>query len=116
GQQCCLRLKLAASFRNGMKDAGVPTRSGRRLVIPCWQWRKHPMGAPPLKRTISRLDLFSLRLFLTICEEKSISRAAERECLAPSAATKRVQELEHLFNVQLLYRNARATIPTPVGE
>lgn len=74
------------------------------------------MGAPPLKRTISRLDLFSLRLFLTICEEKSISRAAERECLAPSAATKRVQELEHLFNVQLLYRNARATIPTPVGE
>ena len=74
------------------------------------------MGAPLLKKTITKLDLLSLRLFLTICEEKSIGRAAERECIAPSAVTKRVQELEYLFDVKLLYRNAKGTVPTPVGE
>lgn len=74
------------------------------------------MGAPLLKKTITKLDLLSLRLFLTICEEKSIGRAAERECIAPSAVTKRIQELEYLFDVKLLYRNAKGTVPTPVGE
>lgn len=74
------------------------------------------MAAPLLKKTITKLDLLSLRLFLTICEEKSIGRAAERECIAPSAVTKRVQELEYLFDVKLLYRSAKGTVPTPVGE
>ncbi len=74
------------------------------------------MAAPPLRKTISKLDLLSLRLFLTICEERSIGRAAERENITPSAVTKRIQDLEHLFDVKLLYRNAKGTIPTPVGE
>ncbi len=74
------------------------------------------MVAPPLKKTISKLDLLSLRLFLTVCEEKSIGRAAERESITPSAVTKRIQDLEYLFDVKLLYRNAKGTIPTPVGE
>jgi len=74
------------------------------------------MVAPPLKKTITKLDLLSLRLFLTICEEESIGRAAERESIAPSAVTKRIQELEYLFDVKLLYRTAKGTIPTPVGQ
>lgn len=74
------------------------------------------MIAPPLKKTISKLDLLSLRLFLTVCEEQSIGRAAERESITPSAVTKRIQDLEYLFDVKLLYRNAKGTIPTPVGE
>lgn len=74
------------------------------------------MVAPPLKKTITKLDLLSLRLFLTICEEESIGRAAERESIAPSAVTKRIQELEYLFDVKLLYRNAKGTTPTPVGK
>lgn len=74
------------------------------------------MVAPPLKKTITKLDLLSLRLFLTICEEESIGRAAEREAIAPSAVTKRIQELEYLFDVKLLYRNAKGAIPTPVGK
>lgn len=74
------------------------------------------MSPANLKKTISRLDLLSLRLFLTICEEQSIGRAAERENIASSAVTKRVQELEHLFGVQLFYRTARGTVPSPVGE
>lgn len=74
------------------------------------------MAAPPLRKTISKLDLLSLRLFLTVCEERSIGRAAERESITPSAVTKRIQDLEYLFDVKLLYRNAKGTIPTPVGE
>jgi DNA-binding transcriptional LysR family regulator len=74
------------------------------------------MAAPVLKKTITKLDLLSLRLFLTICEERSIGRAAERESITASAVTKRVQELEYLFDVKLLYRNAKGTVPTPVGE
>jgi len=74
------------------------------------------MTPPPLKKTISKLDLLSLRLFLTVCEEKSIGRAAERESITPSAVTKRIQDLEYLFDVKLLYRNTKGTIPTPVGE
>ncbi|WP_378941676.1 LysR family transcriptional regulator [Mesorhizobium sp. ANAO-SY3R2] len=74
------------------------------------------MAAPLLKKTITKLDLLSLRLFLTICEERSIGRAAERECITPSAVTKRVQDLEYLFDVKLLYRSAKGTVPTPVGE
>ncbi len=70
----------------------------------------------PLKKTITKLDLLSLRLFLTVCEEKSIGRAAERESITPSAVTKRIQDLEYLFDVKLLYRGAKGTIPTPVGE
>lgn len=73
------------------------------------------MATPSLKKTIAKLDLLSLRLFLTICEEQSIGRAAERESIAPSAVTKRIQELEYLFDVKLLYRHPKGTVPTPVG-
>lgn len=74
------------------------------------------MVALSLKRTIARLDLLSLRLFLAVCEEQSIGKAAEREGIVASAVTKRIQELEHLFGVELLYRNRKATTPTPVGS
>ncbi len=74
------------------------------------------MVTPPLRKTIAKLDLLSLRLFLTVCEEESIGRAAERENITASAVTKRIQDLEYLFDVRLLYRNAKGTIPTPVGE
>lgn len=74
------------------------------------------MPAPPLRRTIAKLDLLSLRLFLTVCEESSISRAARRERITASAVTKRMQDLEHLFGVKLLYRDPGNTSPTQVGE
>jgi len=71
--------------------------------------------APSLKKTITRLDLLSLRLFLAVCDEESIGKAAEREGIAASAVTKRIQDLEDLFGVTLLYRHRKGTVPTPVG-
>ena len=63
-----------------------------------------------------RLDLFSLRIFLTVCEEGNLTRAAEREHIAASAISKRIQDLEALFETRLLNRNVRGVVPTEAGE
>src|SRR5687767_12362690 len=62
-----------------------------------------------------RPDLVSLRLFIAVCEEASIARAAEREAIAPSAISKRIAEIEQMTGVKLLARGARGVRPTPAG-
>ncbi|MEO8751379.1 MAG: LysR family transcriptional regulator [Casimicrobiaceae bacterium] len=62
-----------------------------------------------------RPDLQSLRLFVAVCEEASISRAAEREAIAASAISKRIAEIEDLTGVSLLVRGARGVRPTAAG-
>jgi DNA-binding transcriptional LysR family regulator len=66
-------------------------------------------------RLIRQLDLFTLKLFLTTLEEHQVGRAAVRENVAASAATKRIQDLEEIMGIQLLERNARGVLPTPAG-
>lgn len=51
-----------------------------------------------------RIDLYSLKLFISVMEEKSLARAAEREHIAASAISKRMAELEGAFNVRLFDR------------
>jgi DNA-binding transcriptional LysR family regulator len=51
-----------------------------------------------------RIDLYSLKLFIAVMEEKSLARAAEREHIAASAISKRMAELEAVFNVRLFER------------
>lgn len=63
-----------------------------------------------------RIDLISLRLFVAVAEEGSIARAAEREFIAASAASKRMAELEHALETPLLYRRARGVELTPAGQ
>jgi DNA-binding transcriptional LysR family regulator len=62
-----------------------------------------------------RPDLLSLRLFVAVCEEASIARAAERESIVPSAISKRIAEIEELTGASLLVRGARGVRPTPAG-
>jgi DNA-binding transcriptional LysR family regulator len=62
-----------------------------------------------------RPDLLSLRLFVAVCEEASIARAAEREAMVPSAISKRIAEMEEVTGVSLLIRGARGVRPTPAG-
>jgi DNA-binding transcriptional LysR family regulator len=64
---------------------------------------------------ISRLDLVTLRLFVAIVEEQSINKAAEREFIAPSAVSKRIADLEHATQTQLLHRHRKGVEPTPAG-
>ncbi|WP_347615017.1 helix-turn-helix domain-containing protein, partial [Comamonas thiooxydans] len=41
-----------------------------------------------------KLDPITLRLFVAVMEENAIARAAAREHIAPSAASRRLAELE----------------------
>ncbi len=62
-----------------------------------------------------RPDFLSLRLFVAVCEEASISRAAEREAIVPSAVSKRIAEIEEATGVPLLVRSNRGVRPTAAG-
>jgi DNA-binding transcriptional LysR family regulator len=61
-------------------------------------------------------DPVSLRLFIAVCEEGNIARAAEREAIVPSAISKRIAAIEADVEVPLLQRGRRGIAPTPAGE
>ena len=63
-----------------------------------------------------RLDLITLQLFVAVHEEGTLTRAAAREAIAVSAASKRLMELEEALGVPLLVRNAKGMALTPAGE
>jgi DNA-binding transcriptional LysR family regulator len=61
-------------------------------------------------------DPVSLRMFVAVCEERNIARAAEREAIVASAVSKRMAALEEEAGVRLLERGRRGIAPTPAGE
>ncbi|KQO73658.1 MULTISPECIES: LysR substrate-binding domain-containing protein [unclassified Methylobacterium] len=71
------------------------------------------MLAPTLLR---RLDPTTLRLFVAMCEDGTLTQAARRAAIAPSAVSKRLVELEQSLGVQLMTRQARGMVMTPAGE
>jgi DNA-binding transcriptional LysR family regulator len=63
-----------------------------------------------------KIDLVTLRLFVSVAEESSIAAAAAREHLVPSAVSKRLAQLEESLGVALLERHPRGVSLTPAGE
>lgn len=63
-----------------------------------------------------RLDLLTFRVFLSVVEEGNIARASEREHIAASAISKRIQDLETELGVRLLYRHVKGVTPTAAGD
>lgn len=61
------------------------------------------------------MDLATLTTFIAAVEEKSLSKAAEREDRVVSAVSKRIAELEKNLDKVLLYRHNRGVEPTPAG-
>ncbi len=61
-------------------------------------------------------DPITLRLFVAVCEEGNIARAAEREAIVASAISKRIAAIEGQIGVSLLVRNRRGIAPTAAGE
>ncbi|MGI4902721.1 MAG: LysR family transcriptional regulator [Janthinobacterium lividum] len=57
-----------------------------------------------------------MKAFVSVCEEKSIARAAEREHTVASAVSKRISEMESILGTPLLYRHRNGVSPTPAGE
>lgn len=74
------------------------------------------VGSNPERHMHKPLDPTSLRLFVAVCEQGSLARAAEREALVPSALSKRLAALEAEAGVTLLLRRRRGVEPTPAGE
>ncbi|WP_250526642.1 LysR family transcriptional regulator [Caballeronia sp. GAWG2-1] len=68
------------------------------------------------RNLLRRLDLTTLQLFLAVFEEGTLTRAAEREAIAVSAASKRLLELEQAVGAVLFERKARGMELTPAGE
>lgn len=66
--------------------------------------------------SVIRADLTTLRMFLAAYNLGNLTRAAEREHIAPSAISKRLQDLEAEIGTPLFYRHARGMTPTPAGE
>jgi len=62
-----------------------------------------------------RLDPVSLQLFLAVVESGTIAGCAERKHLAASAVSKRMSDLEALFDTQLLARTNKGVEPTEAG-
>ncbi|MGH6637496.1 MAG: LysR family transcriptional regulator, partial [Polaromonas sp.] len=62
------------------------------------------------------LDMTTLRLFATVCETRSIARAAEQASIVGSAISKRLAQLEDTVGTPLLVRRRRGVEPTPAGE
>jgi DNA-binding transcriptional LysR family regulator len=63
-----------------------------------------------------RFDLTTLKLFVSAIDDGSIARAAEREHIVASAASKRIGDLETGLGVALLVRQHAGVVPTAAGE
>ena len=61
-------------------------------------------------------DPLTLRLFVAVCEEGNIARAAARESLVASALSKRIAAVEAQIGTPLLVRGRRGITPTAAGE
>lgn len=62
-----------------------------------------------------RLDLYKLKLFITVAQEGSFSRAAERTYMTQSAISQHMHELEVRLGVLLFVRGHRGVTLTPEG-
>lgn len=60
-----------------------------------------------MEKSRVRFDLLSLQLFVAVCEEQSIARAADRENIAASAVSKRISDLEGRLNTPLFHRSSK---------
>ena len=72
--------------------------------------------SPAESALLRRIDLTTLRLFIAICEEQNLTRAANREGIAASAVSKRMNDFELAFGVTLFRRLAKGMALTPAGE
>lgn len=73
------------------------------------------MEAGPLPGRV-HFDLTTVRLFIATAETGSITRAAERICLAPAAASRRMKELELQFGLPLFQRLPHGMALTDAGR
>jgi DNA-binding transcriptional LysR family regulator len=62
------------------------------------------------------IDLLTLKLFIAVCEETAIVKAAEREGIAASALSKRMSDLEASVKLTLFHRHRKGLEPTDAAR
>ena len=62
------------------------------------------------------MNIKDLKIFVTVAEEKSISKTAEKLSYVQSNISFRIQKLEKDLQTSLFYRNKRGMLLTPDGE
>lgn len=77
--------------------------------------RRPPVGLAAAS-LVRRVDLTTLQLFVAVCEEGNLTRAAQREAIAPSAVSKRLHDLEETLRVTLFQRLPSGMALTAAGE
>ncbi|GAA5232859.1 LysR family transcriptional regulator [Verticiella sediminum] len=77
-----------------------------------------PCLAPDIMRALDRIrfDLTSMRLFIAVVEHGSITRAAEQLCVAATAASRRIADLEEQFGLALFERRPHGVVLTEAGR
>jgi DNA-binding transcriptional LysR family regulator len=65
---------------------------------------------------MAHFDPVTMRLFVAVCEERNIARAAEREAIVASAVSKRIAAIEAEIGAPLLVRGRRGIEPTAAGQ
>ena len=63
-----------------------------------------------------RLRLYDLRILMSVVEEGSMSKAAERLATSQPAISRTIADLEHSLGVRLLDRDPHGVEPTPYGR
>jgi DNA-binding transcriptional LysR family regulator len=69
-----------------------------------------------INNLVRRIDLTSLQLFVAVCEEGTLTRAASRENIAVSAVSKRLVDLEEALGTSLFVRRPKGMMLAPAGE
>ncbi|PTQ07848.1 LysR family transcriptional regulator [Sphingomonas oleivorans] len=66
--------------------------------------------------TVQGSEFAQLRTFVTVAEQLSFSRAAERLGITPSSLSQTIRSLEERLGIRLLNRTTRSVALTPAGE
>src|SRR6195952_5911882 len=74
------------------------------------------LATPAVSPLLRRIDPTPLRLFVAVCDEQNLTRAAQREGIAASAVSKRMNDFELAFGVTLFKRLSKGMALTPAGE
>lgn len=69
-----------------------------------------------IENIIRKLDFTTLMIFNSTCKEGSLTKAADKNRLALSAASKRMAELEQAVGTKLFIRDVSGMKITPAGE
>ncbi len=62
------------------------------------------------------MDLWQLKVFVNVVDQKSFSRAGETIHLSQPTVSSHIKELENYFDCQLIDRLGREALPTKAGE